>query len=315
MDITSQEGKKFGRNYRLVVYDPIDIVDSSGKFIPGAIAVRNATTDAVTIEYPLTMWFSMSRGISTGFGTCQISAYNLGNNTRERIFHDPYDIGTFRRVQLYVGYGENLSLIFDGRIMAAYSSHSRTQIITHIKAEEIDPYNPFVSFNMPPGTTKEDVIRKVIENYLVFEDVGIIRVPRETYERGIALSGKAMYVLNKLSGGRAYIETGAINVLQDSDALIGYVPILSSGTGLLGTPKRYEAFLEASVIMEPTLILSQGVELKSTIDPRWNGNYKIMAIRHSGTISGTMGSACTTNLQMRMGEFDGIARIGRNSST
>jgi hypothetical protein len=167
---------------------------------------------------------------------------------------------------------------------------------------------------MPPGSSRKDVVRMVINNYLIFEDPGVISVPAEIYERGISLIGKAMYVLSKLSLSRAYIETESINIVGDENALIGFLSVLSSETGLLGTPKKYQAFLEASVIFEPSLILSQGIELQSSIDPRWNGHYKIVSLKHSGTISGSMGSACTTTLQMRMGEFNAVSKTGSGST-
>ena len=82
--------------------------------------------------------------------------------------------------------------------------------------------------------------------------------------------------------------------------------LIQSDTGLLGTPKRYEAVLEIEMLFEPDIRLGQCVEIVSETwgnnledqKKSFNGQYKVVGLEHNCTISGATAGTRTTKLQM-----------------
>ena len=70
-----------------------------------------------------------------------------------------------------------------------------------------------------------------------------------------------------------------------NEIIVGEIPVISSATGLLGSPRRGNATLEFDMIFEPRLTIYQLVRLDSTTQPLYNRNWKVMGIEHQGTIS------------------------------
>ena len=238
-------GSKWQRNYRLVIFEPIDITNTG----INPVLIKNKTYQALTIESPITLQFSIGRGQNIGVGQLSATIYNLGLKTREKIFHDPWDTQTAVRIQLFIGYGQKLTLAFDGYIRSAMSYRSRSEVLTEITAYESDPLNPFISLSLAPGTTLEEAVSEVIDKYMVFEEKGYIEASELTFERGLVMHGSAGYVLKSLTKGKAQNDRGVINVLGDKEAFEADVPLINASTGLMETPKRFNALLEASITM------------------------------------------------------------------
>jgi len=71
-------------------------------------------------------------------------------------------------------------------------------------------------------------------------------------------------------------------------------------------PRRQNTYIQVDIIFEPRIQVGQIVEIVSQIDPRFNGQWKVQGIKHSGTISGAVGGDCKTTLQL----FYGTAPLG-----
>jgi len=96
---------KFNKRYRLTVQ-----VDDAG--------------NSVEIDYPLTCEFNIIRTIFSGANTGKFTIYNLGEDTRNKIFHDLYDPKTIRKLTFQAGYADQnpLPIAFQGRVQVAYST-------------------------------------------------------------------------------------------------------------------------------------------------------------------------------------------------
>jgi len=57
----------------------------------------------------------------------------------------------------------------------------------------------------------------------------------------------------------------------------------------------------ADILFEPRLQIGQVVELNSNFFKKLNGQYKIIGIRHSGTISDAVAGRCKTTVELCLG--------------
>jgi hypothetical protein len=63
----------------------------------------------------------------------------------------------------------------------------------------------------------------------------------------------------------------------------------------LGKPYQEAGILHFSMLFEPRLKIAQAINLVSMTEPQLNGQYKVVSIKHQGTISDAVcGDAITT---------------------
>jgi hypothetical protein len=94
----------------------------------------------------------------------------------------------------------------------------------------------------------------------------------------------------------AYIDNEKANVVPQGTYVTppGGIPLITSDTGLLGTPRKLGALVEVDMIFEPRIAVNQYVELQSE-ETYFSGQYAVLGINHHGTISGALcGDAITT---------------------
>lgn len=289
--------EKWGRRYRLVVWKPTKASTANVGNLNG--------NDFITIEYPIGLEFSVSRGIDVGlYGNAELTLYNLSETNRNYIYHDTIDLGTWQRIQLFVGYGDRLSLIFDGKAQSAYSYRRGTEIVTKISAIETMFLNPLVRLTLPADSTNKTAIKSVFADYVSYEKQGVVSVTEETYSRGLTLADTTWIVLRKLTNDKVFIDKGTINAIQDDEAFNGWVNVISSDTGLLETPMVFGRMLQCKTILEPQIILGQLIQLQSSIAKKWNGQYKVQALSHSGVISQSHGGQCVTSLRLYIADIN-----------
>ena len=108
-----------------------------------------------------------------------------------------------------------------------------------------------------------------------------------------------------------------MNILQNNEVLSDVsIPKITSTSGLLGTPRRRDAQLEIDLIFEPKMVVGQLVEVESSTASVFNGQFKVIGIHHSGTISGAVASEVKTTLNLFIGAlipnsnqiFSGVSR-------
>lgn len=272
---------KFGRNYRLDVFTP------AGK--------------QLTIEPPFSIHFQITRNTLASANKITITLYNLGPNTRNQIFKDRFSITEYWRISLFAGYGNRLHEVFTGNIFEAMSYKQGTEWITTIDGfDGMDAIqNGFTSRTVQADTPKGNIISGIIDdmpNMLV----GILGSPSEgSSPRGQVLLGQSSELLSDQTGGQYFIDKETINVLSNNETITGQVVLLDESL-LLNTPRRREAFLDVSTLFEAQVQVGQVYEIQS-IEPRYNGQYKIMGFTHDVTISQATGGNARTDLQLYFG--------------
>jgi hypothetical protein len=290
---------KFGRNYLL------------------SIQLRDKSTLLLTV--PLTLEFDVTRNILSSSNKATFRMYNLSQTHRTQIRRDQYNWGTFQKVSLNAGYGlNNLPVIFNGNISQAWSVRDGTSYITQIECYDggFDHVNGRTNLSFPKGTSREVIIKSMIESLPQAVTGAIGKYTGDATTRGNAYSGNTIDVLRDLSGGGFFIDNGKAHALQDNECLQGEIQTIDSSSGLLGTPVLSETFLSLDILFEPRMLIGQKVTVNSTtadqvtIAPArgvklaiqgFNGDYKVIGVSHKGTISGSVCGDARTSLQLTRG--------------
>lgn len=99
-----------------------------------------------------------------------------------------------------------------------------------------------------------------------------------------------------------YIDKGELNVLDKNEVVPGDILVINSKSGLLGSPKRAQQYLEFDMLFEPRLKLAQAIELQSSSIVWFNQLYKVYGIEHKGVISPVECGKVTTKVTLFLGD-------------
>lgn len=312
---------KFNRTFTLQVQDKPSATFTPIGNVPYQTAkdpIHNQTVyvteaqEAIEIKDPLTIEFDINRMIGVGSNNATIRLYNLAEKTRARLTKDRIDLqdaGTgqsFRKVILTAGYKTGGSgTIFIGSLLQGYSERVGNNMVTTLYCVDggYGIYNSYSNETFEAGVSKQVVIDRLIKK---MEETGIERgaiTPIDgTHKLGYTATGDTFTLLSE--GGFIFIDANKLNILKIDEYIpTGNIQIISSATGLLGTPKRSDNFIEITMIFEPRLFLGTLVEVQSDTDKRFNGVYKINGINHKGIISGSVNGPLTTTLQLFTGDL------------
>ena len=262
--------------------------------------------ETTIVEYPITCKFTVTRGTFSQSNSATIQLYNLAPSTRNQIFQDQWtnaiDKSKWKYVHLEAGWGNTVSLIFRGRIMQAYSykSGGQTDVITEIQAVALDIFDYPTSHTFAAGTSFRDAL-KTIASDMPNVAVGNIGAFEGTFQSPTTFDGLAMEEISKHTGGHAFVDNGLLNVLMDNEVIDVPVPVISDDTVLLETPMRRDANLEVKTLFLPDLIAGQLVEVKSSVQTQFNGQYKLVGFTHDCLISPTQAGSRTTQLVLWIG--------------
>lgn len=255
----------------------------------------------ITILPPLSIQFSLTRNVLASANKANITVINLGAVTRNQVFKDRYSISEYWRVSLFAGYNNSLHEIFTGNMYEAFSVKQKTEWITKIDCfDGMDAIqNGFTASTFQKETPKENILSSIINDMPnmikgIFGDNATGQA-----SRGQTLVGQSSEVLANQTGGKYFIDNETINVLNDNEVLRGPVIVLDA-EDLLETPKRRETFLDIKVLFEPQLQVGRVYEIQS-LDPIYNGQYKIVGFSHDVTISGAESGTAYTNIQLYYG--------------
>lgn len=270
--------KKFGRKYKLTI-----------KLLDGTSFI---------VELPFTIEFDITRNTLTSANVASIRVYNLSEEKREKIRKNINDFGNQKLIELQAGYGNKLSTIFSGYVTQAWSVREGTNFVTNMESFDggFAFNNSAIDMSFPSGTTQKDVAKGFIDS--MSKDgikMGAIGNFEGTLSRGNSYSGNTIDILKQTTGGSLFIDNNKAYILQDNECLEGPIPLINKASGLLGTPVREQTIINFDMLFEPGLFLAQQIKLESETGKNFNGNYKIISLKHRGMISDAVcGTAITT---------------------
>ncbi len=240
--------------------------------------------------------------MSCGTPSGRFTLYNLAEKSRAQIFHDLYDVLNYRQIILQAGYESTdntpLSTIFQGNIRSAYSYKRKQDWTTVIDCFDggFAIINGQISLSVAAPWTTSDVIKQLV-NAMPNVALGTVNLPEVKNSRSMNLFGNAWDAIRRLTGNNtAFIDSEKVNAVTQGTYItpVGGIELITSDTGLLGSPRKLGALVEVDMIFEPTISVNQLVQLNS-LDPHYNGEYAVMGVTHRGTISGAVcGDAITT---------------------
>jgi len=271
---------KFGRTFRVT----IDLGDGS---------------DPLIITPPITIQFTVNRSLNSSLNTMQIDIYNLSKKVRDLIFQEFYGSERKKTITLEAGYAGNLSTIYKGSIFEAYSGREGTNIITSIESRsgswEIAQSMTYTTLSK--GLTVKEILQFLGGQFQNLQ-IGAIGDYSDTLLRPVVINGSTWEYVKKYSDNQAFIDNEKIYVLKNNETIQGEYAVIDKDTGILQTPRRQGNYLTVTTLFEPRLTIGQEVDLKSSIAPVYDGNFKVQGIQHTGIISEAVNGACQTTVDL-----------------
>lgn len=273
---------KFGRNYSL--------------------SVQQRNGEERIINLPFTVEFDITRNIYSSANVASIRVYNLALETRNQIRKNSFNSGDLRFITLRAGYGENLPIIFTGNLSSAWSVREGSSFITQMESFDggFAFENGVTSTSFEAGTPLS-VIYENLLNSLPAVSVGAVGNFPGAITRGNTYSGNTMSILRDKTGGAVFIDNGKANILGNNECLEGQVTSISPELGLLGTPVLEETILNVDILFEPRIVVGQKLFLDTVTDPVYRGYYKVISIKHRGTISSAVAGDAVTSVGLFAG--------------
>lgn len=297
---------KVNRDYVLTVgVGPFDPPSGSGTNQGVSYA-----TSTVVIKPPFTLEFDIRREFLATSQTATIRIKNLKQKTRDTLYKDRFATTLYARVTLQAGYmGSFLPTIFDGTVwFAASKREDRRNIVTEIESFDggFAMANSISAFTLPASADFTSAVTRLNGDLVGVSSTPIIgTLPKTLGPRPTVFVGPTFDLLTKLLpvGVTGTIDNGQLKVLADTDALQfgNQTFVISSATGLLDPPVREGAFITVRMLFEPRIVLGQIVQLSSTINSIFNGNYQVRGISHYGIISDSENGPAYTTLQLYLG--------------
>lgn len=302
---------KFGRTYSMQIQRSPGVSASSLASLN--FAVSASLPNAIVVDYPLTLELHVERSTLSSCNVGHFVVFNLSEDTRRQIFKDRFqtDLSSTRQILLYAGYqsqlvkGATLPLIFSGQIRWAYSYRRKQDWITEIEAFDAGDsiLNGQAAISQPAGWNVRYVIRSLLGSIPGIRVGAIGDVGSSQNSRGLALSGNAWEAIKQIApGAEAFIDNGVANVLAKNEYIstAGEVFVISSQTGLLETPRKYEDRIDVKILFEPRMRVGMLVKIQSE-ETYYNGLFSVKGVNHSGVISGAVAGQLYTTLSVWRG--------------
>jgi len=276
---------KFGRQYRLLI----------------EISEEGKKTEFIEIKNPLTIEFQLERSTSSNLNNAIIRVYNLKESNRKGIFQNVFDYKNAklqrRRIVLQAGYGD-LSTVFIGDLIEAYSYRQNNNIITFMNALDsgFTAYNSYINKTFEAGISRANLFDELV-NFLGLKK-GQVGETEGNYKRSVPLNGNTFNLLNKNYKDEFFIDLETVNKLAENESLSGEILLINSESGLLGTPLLQGTFLVVELIFEPKVKVGQLVKIESSFNSEWDGQYKVLGIKHDVVISEATSGQAKTTLQL-----------------
>ena len=83
-------------------------------------------------------------------------------------------------------------------------------------------------------------------------------------------------------------------------ASAGEVFVISSQTGLLETPRKFDDRIDVKILFEPRMRVGMLVKIQS-LETYYNGLFSVKGVTHAGVISGAVGGQLYTTLSVWRG--------------
>ena len=275
----------------------------------GAQKLGVQTVDPVTkaVSPTLRVVFAVEKSGNRDPNSAEVEIYNLSETNRKAL-QAGSDLAEFNRkvgliydwpLVLNAGYVSTKSQIFSGDIVQANSRLNGQDWITTIEAE--DGGHKYRSARLPKGGLSFGAgtpVLTVLTALATALGVGLGNSAAHfalgaqrgylNFDHGVALSGRVSKLLNKYVTSAGYhwsIQDGQLQVLAPDETLMDSITILSSLTGLVGSPEKGEkGVITAKSLLQPSIMPGRRVTMFSKMI---TGSYKATKVSIFGDTWGT----------------------------
>lgn len=194
----------------------------------------------------------------------KIDLYNPNENTLSLLQKE------FTKIFLEVGYGDNLRLLFTGDIRNAFQMNNGIDAIATVYAGDGDRdwKSSFFNKTFSDKVTANTVIKEVVASFKNTVAGSIQDIPNAADKlRGSVLSGSSKDIMNQLAADYGFewsIQNNEINVVSKNSILDNNEAVLvSSATGLIGSPVITEIGADVTTLLNPLLIPNASFKIES----------------------------------------------------
>ena len=197
-------------------------------------------------------------------GTAEFRIYNLAASTANLVQRE------FTRIQLSVGYQDNLGLIFDGTItQARIGRESQVDTVLTLTAVEQDVAQSFACINqtLAAGSTPDDRLNAILK---ALAPLGVTKgyvpspLPGARLPRGIVMSGMVRDYLRSLAaevGCDWSIKSDHLNLLPFGEHLPSPAIVLTSRTGMVGLPEQTLEGIVVRCLINPDIVPGRAIQI------------------------------------------------------
>lgn len=294
---------KFLPTYRLSVEG-----NGNGNTVIGVDDTDPGVTN-LTLGPPFTCEFEISRASASSSQVATFRLLNLSREIRDQIQKDWFTTAEIRALQFSAGYvNEALPMLFNGTVKMAQSYLRGVEQVTEIEGWDgaFAMANGYSLRSVAPGAIFSDLIKNLAKDLPNLSPHAIVGQFNKTTRRGSVFAGNTWNYILQLSEGLAIIDNNQLKVLNQNEVIQAEIPVITSQSGLLESPRRASAMIKVPILFEPRLTVGQIVELRSETNPIYNGAYKVMGFVHSGIISPARDGYRRTLVTL----WDGVSNAG-----
>ena len=236
---------------------------------------------------------------------------NLSPQVRTNLWVDQFNQGIVRIMLTFqAGYGYPdagndkfvMPMIFFGEVKQCTSQKDgkSTNWVTEVQAMEggmLYEYG-YCNSTISKGTNFTDALNHLAGSGFDVK-LGYITPDIPPLPRNKTFIGQTMDLLGREYGGyEVFIDRGKLNILGPNDVIPGEILTITDASGLLGSPKRSSTLVIVDTLFEPQVRVGQEIAVLSHSLPQLNQAYKVMSVRHSGTISERESGSLITSLTL-----------------
>lgn len=288
------------------------------------VETRTRSDLPINVKLPFSIEFDISRNYYTSMNSAVIRVFNLSEKNRNNLRKDVMSLETFRKINLFAGYGENLVEILKGQLTQCWSARIGEDYITELTAFDysLATVDSVSNIQYRKGTPQQSIIDSLLadlkKNGITIGSIG--KVEGNT-QRGGQYSGNTLDILRELTGGTIFVDNGTAHILGNNECTDDQVLIVNKDTGLLDTPRLEEYIVHCDLVFEPKIKVGQRILLESLTGNQFNTAqnvpgqnssknvlYRVSGIHHKGMISDSVASTATTSLDLVSGAFDPVRR-------
>lgn len=258
------------------------------------VAITFGDADQAVRVEKLHVDFTITHQIRSA-NTASVKVYNLSEATR-RVLSDDGQNDLPLRMKVEAGYGDELELLYRGRVRKAASQHVGPDWVSTIESGdgEAELRKANVNVTFPAGASVEDVMQGLIEQTGLAAGDLIDRV-RENglagtiteFARGFSFSGNAGEGLSKLVrsfGMTPTVQDGKFTAFESARGVKRTGFRLSPSSGLVGSPEVGDkGSAKVRSLLLPSVRPGHRIDIESTAV---NGTYRVQKVLHTGSLRG-----------------------------